>query len=135
MFDYEFLEHTGDIKIRVRGQQMADLFVGAATGMMAFLYGEDAASSEPEQRETIVLQAPDPEALLVDWLSELLTLSDMRGQVFGHFQVIELDNVHIISSVGCKTAEAEDDIKAVTWSELEISQSKDGWQAIVVFDI
>ena len=135
MYSYEFLEHTGDIKLRVRGASVADLFVGAARGMMSFLYGEAAAGMQAEHKETIALQAPDRESLLVDWLSELLTLSDMRGHVFGHFELRRFDDQHIDAVVGSRPAQAEDDIKAVTWSELEISRDDRGWNAIVVFDI
>jgi SHS2 domain-containing protein len=40
--------------------------------MMAYLFGDDILKARPEQTEMIRVEAADREALLVDWLSELL---------------------------------------------------------------
>jgi hypothetical protein len=36
--EFELIEHSGDVKVRVRGQKLEDVFVNAACGMMAFMF-------------------------------------------------------------------------------------------------
>jgi SHS2 domain-containing protein len=47
----------------------------------------------------------------------------------------ECSETKISAIVGSCSAEAIDDIKAVTYSEMEIKKSKQGWEATIVFDI
>ncbi len=135
MQPYLFLEHTGDIKSHAHGRTLPRLFVHAAQGMMSFLYGKEAAKGEIETHETIEISSSDRESLLVDWLSELLADSDTYHRVSLRFRVREMDETHLVAEVGSRAAQAEDDIKAVTYSELNICYQQDHWTAVVVFDI
>ena len=152
MKPYEFLSHPADIKLKASGQDLAELFSNCARGMMSFIYGEKVACKKYTKKEEISLEAKDLSALLVDWLSELLYLSNSTYNTFLDFEFKEIsakgapsglagrggsggeESKLVAIAKGCK-AEAEDDIKAVTYSELEIKQKKDGWEAIIVFDI
>jgi tRNA-splicing ligase RtcB (3'-phosphate/5'-hydroxy nucleic acid ligase) len=71
-YSFEFLDHPGDLKCRARGRDLEGLFAAAAAGMMAFLFGSGIASLKAYRTETIEIEASDRDALLVDWLSELL---------------------------------------------------------------
>ena len=129
------LEHTGDIKMRVFGKNLAELFANAALGMMAFLYGEKALELKPRKTETITIEATDVQSLLVDWLSELLYLSDENDRAYVSYEVTECAQNKITATVGSTPAEAQDDIKAVTYHELSIDKIDDHWEAVIVFDI
>ena len=129
------LEHTGDIKMRVFGKNLAELFANAALGMMAFLYGEKALELKPRKTETITIEATDVQSLLVDWLSELLYLSDENDRAYVSYEVTECAQNKITATVGSTPAEAQDDIKAVTYHELEIKEMDGKWEATIVFDI
>jgi SHS2 domain-containing protein len=65
----EPLDHTADCGIIVRARDMKELFVRAAWGMFSII--TDMEAVKPARSETIVVIAPDREALLVRWLSEL----------------------------------------------------------------
>jgi SHS2 domain-containing protein len=84
------------------------------------------------------------ESLLVDWLSELLYLFEVDEIIFRKFQV---EGVREEESEYSMTARAsgekyypeshpfETEIKAVTYNQLEIGETVDGWKAQVVVDI
>lgn len=133
MKKYEFLEHPGDIKIRSFGQSLPELFINTALGMMDFLYGQQKVDLTHSERITIY--ANDLESLLVDWLSELLWLSDTYKRSYIGYEIINFDNRNITANVNSGEALAKEDIKAVTYHELNISQTNDGWIATVVYDI
>ena len=133
MKKYEFLEHPGDIKIRSFGRSLPELFINTALGMMNFLYGEQ--SVPLTHSEQITLQAEDLESLLVDWLSEILWLSDTHHRVYTDYKIIELNENKIVADINSGPAKAKDDIKAVTYHELSISKVNSEWTATVVYDI
>jgi len=133
MKKYEFLEHPADLKIRSFGKDLPELFINSALGMMDFLYAK--LEKNYIQTERIELAADNLESLLVDWLAEILYLSDTNKRVYLDYKIIEFSKTKIIADVGSQTATAKDDIKAVTYHELSITQQPDGWQATVVYDI
>lgn len=82
-----FFEHTADIGLEIRGETLEDLYRWAAVGFREIVLGRTAsplsadrsgvgagASGQTGGSRTKVhlSQAPDPEALLVDWLNFLL---------------------------------------------------------------
>ena len=131
---FEFLDHPGDLKLRAWGSDLAGLFASAAEGMMTFLFGTGVADLEPHRMETIEIEAGDREALLVDWLSELLYRATAEYHGYTGFQVHELTETKLKATAVAAVAEAVEDIKAVTYHELSIREGDHGWEATVVFD-
>jgi SHS2 domain-containing protein len=132
---FELIEHSGDVKLRALGQTLEDVFVNAACGMMAFMFGDEILSARPERRETLRIEAVDREALLVDWLAELLYRAASRYHAYVDFRIRSMDERFLVADAGIAAAEALDDIKAVTHHELAIRKVDGGWEAIVVFDL
>ena len=71
------IEHTADWELEVWGPDVEALFNQAALGMFSLLGVRLAAGRR--NRRSMVLQAPDSETLLVDFLNELLFLADTDG--------------------------------------------------------
>ena len=132
---FELLEHPADFRLRARGATLAEVFANAAHGMMAYLFGDELVEAKPERWDRIEITAPDREALLVDWLSELLYRATSGYCAFVGFEVDEIDEQRLAAKVGIVSATAIDDIKAVTHHELTVRKCDDGWEATVVFDI
>lgn len=82
---FEFLDHTAEIGVRAWGRDLAEAFAEAARGMFAVMY-ETGPVNESLARE-VEVAAPDPEALLVEWLNSLLYLATVDHAVFGRFEV------------------------------------------------
>jgi SHS2 domain-containing protein len=132
---FEFFDHPADVKLCVWGRDLESLFAAAAEGMMAFLFGDGIADLKPDRTETIEIEAKDREALLVDWLSELLYRATCEYRAYMGFRIHELTESRLKAAVASAAAEAVEDIKAVTHHELSVRKCARRWEASIVFDI
>lgn len=134
---YELIEHTADIGLRIFGKDRQELFVNAALGMFSIL-AKKKKTKEAQKKQSlkIDLSASNLEELLVSWLGELLSLSDIKKAMFTHFQISELTDTRIKAKVFAeKNYTTKTEIKAATYHQLEIKKEKDFWQAEVIFDV
>ena len=144
--DFESLPHTADIKIRVYGKTKKDLFRHALIGMFQVvgpkITGCRVESERvvcdllPEKHE-VMIESPDEVALLVDFLSEALYLSDVNDEAYLDADIHELTDHMIKATIyGAKVVGFEVvELKAVTYHELAIEKIGNRWQADIVFDI
>lgn len=135
MEKFKFLEHPAELKIRSRGKNLPELFINSALGMMSYIYKVSPKKIDNIINNKIEIHSQNLEALLIDWLSEILCLSDINKQAYISFKIIEFTPNKIIAEVGSVKAKARDDIKAVTYHELAISEKNNFWEAMVVYDI
>ena len=84
----EPFDHTADIGIAVRAPDLKTLFERAAWAMFSFV--TDLEAVRPLQRTALSVQAPDREALLVKWLSELNFHHTTNGKVFSRFDILQM---------------------------------------------
>jgi SHS2 domain-containing protein len=137
---WEILEHPADIGLRARGPTLAGLFENAAAGMME-IAASPAGIREREQKP-ITAQAPDREALLVTFLEEILWLVDGQGWLPARVAV-PLCGISETAVAATAFGEPRDTsrhhmrliIKAVTYHQLAVRQTEQGWEAEVYFDI
>ncbi len=78
------------------------------------MFGADIEKVRPERTDVIEVEAPDRDALLVDWLSELLYRATSEYQAYVDFRIDEFSDRRLAARAGVASAEATDDIKAVT---------------------
>lgn len=135
MKPFEMQEHTSDIKLRATGATREDVFVNAAKGMAAFLFGEMVLSQSPTKTENMIVESTDTQSLLVDWLSELLYLSNTFHRAYVAFRFKTFEEQRLEADVLSLEAEAIDDIKAATYHELTMDDTGDHWEATIVFDV
>ncbi len=144
--DFEQLPHTADIKIRVFGKTVKDLFRHALIGMFQVVRPIASGCTRsgdrlvcktlPEQR-AIEVSSIDTAALLVDFLSEALYLSDIYNEAYLDAVIHQFDEKNIRATIyGVKiTGFNVVELKAVTYHGLRIEQVNGMWQADIVFDI
>ena len=136
---YESLEHTAEAGIIARGATLAEAFANIAEGMYDLMLELDGVE-ERESRE-IALEDQNSEALLVDWLLELLFLTETEGLVFRRFAVDELSETRLRARVWGERFDPERHrshnvvVKAVTHYMLEIGRENGGYRVQVLFDI
>ncbi len=135
---YQFFDHTADLGIRVQSSQLNSLFEEAAEAMFSAIV-EDITLVQPNQEVNVELPADDVEYLLFDWLKELLFYFDSDHVLFGKFTVEVSDNGLSAKAWGepldPSRHELEHEVKAVTYHELKVEQTTDGWLAEVIVDI
>lgn len=132
---FEILEHKADLKIRVKGKTLAELFNNAAFALAVSQKGDENFSNEKIQKE-IKIKASDANTLLVDFLNELLYLSDTEELVFPEieFKKINEKGLEAVAS-GYKYDNLKIEIKAATFHGLEIKKEKEKFSAEIIFDI
>ncbi len=132
---YEILEHKADLKIRVFGKTKEELFLNSLLAMQDCLKPE---TKEPEERtkREIKIESPDLPALLVDFLSEVLYLIQTDKETYDDSKFISFSDTALATELfGQKAERFGEDIKAVTYHDLEVKKIDGGWQATILFDI
>ncbi len=133
---YEILEHKADLRIRAFGGTKEELFLNTLLGM--------AESQKPEIKEkvkikrNIKIKSLDLVALLVDFLSEVLYLSQVNKEIYFETKFEKFSDTEIEGKlIGQKVERFGEDIKAATYHGLKICQNlKDKtWEATITFDV
>jgi SHS2 domain-containing protein len=135
--DFEVIDHTADIGIAVYGTDMKQVFANAGRGLFSII--TELSSVKEKERRNIELSAPDREALLVNWLNELIYLFEAKGMLFDRFDITNLTDTEIKATaygekLKLKRHHLQREVKAATYHTLKIEE-KDGWRAQVIFDI
>ena len=132
MHDFEEIEHTADWSFRVRGKTFGQLLENAARAMHSF--GRIEAEGKSSTRE-IEVQGVDRETLLVNWLNEILYLEQRHDEIYDRFEIFEVSDTHLRATVYGRSAPAGSHIKAVTFHNLAVKQTSEGFEATVVLDV
>ena len=136
--NYELIEHTADIGIRVKAKDLKELFRQAGLAMFDIIAEVKNPESRPQQKIKIVQKADNLEELFVNWLNELLSLSATKELIFSDFKITKLDkNLLEALALGksSKDYKVNVEIKAATYHQLKIEKKQSGWQAEVIFDV
>ena len=135
MQPYDILEHTADIGIRAYGKTPRELFINSARGMFDII--ADTGGIRPKEQIEIKQEAQGYDELLRQWLQELLYQYSVSGIIFNEFSIQSLSPQAIKAVVRGQRApdKIKTEIKAVTYYELEFKQTKDGYEAKVIFDV
>lgn len=131
---FEILGHTADVRLRVTGRTVEELFRNALRGMSSVI--KSGAKGEVSKRE-VEVHSQDQTALLVDFLNEVLYMSNINKEVYTDIAFRKLGEVSLIGELsGAPISEFDEDIKAVTYHEAEIVKSPEGlFEVTLVFDI
>jgi SHS2 domain-containing protein len=135
MSRHRFGEHTGEIEMKVEADSDAGLFEEAARGL-AGLQADDSTGAPTRTEEHIHLTSTDREALLVDWLNELLYRGEVNKCVYGEVRVEHVDDHRLEARVrGREPSTPRTAVKAATWHAVRIRPSGGGVEATVVLDV
>lgn len=149
---YEEIHHTADWGLRVWAADLPSLFIEAGRGMLALMgarplapdgespvqteAGQDTEAASPRR---FTLTAPDPEALLVAFLSELLYLVEHERLMLADLRLTLLpgEETWQLHAEGLPRplASVQKLIKAVTFYNLHIQSDENGYSVEVVFDV
>lgn len=127
------VNHTADQALRITAVSLEQLFIKSAEGMYA-LAGVKTDHSILSARQLIV-SGMDPESLLVAFLSEILYLLEEEKVAFHYFNLgISADSV-TCSVTGSPVSQLRKSIKAVTFHNLQILKTAEGYETTLVFDV
>jgi len=139
---FEFLEHTADILIAAHGQNMEEAFENAALAMFEVM--TDTTKINPNQEDSVEVEAEDEYALLYSWLEALLVKFEVNGLLFSKFKVTSLQDTaegfKLKAAVWGEKFNAEKHpqkvaVKAVTYHRMEIIKEIDKVTLEFILDI
>lgn len=144
---FELRDHTADVAVEAHGKTLGETFAAVADGMAAAMCEDVPPDGD---RFEVSVRAESREALLFDYLDDLIYQRDVRN-------VLPVDNEATVRrddiiegddngsdetwlldgsarGVALSMIDARE-VKAVTYSEMTLEETDDGWYAYVVFDV
>lgn len=138
---FRILSHRADVWIEARGKTIEELFKNAVLGLAKIQkINFEAAMKNPKPLKTkIKLTSVDNNALIVDFLSEILAQSQINRAIY------KVKNLKLKELAGESRVEAEilgypidhfdEDVKAVTHHDAKIEKTKSGYKIKILLDI
>lgn len=135
---YQTFEHTADLGLLIEAPDRQTLFAEAGRGLLAVLI-ENPDAVRPQREVTIDVEGTESDYLLLDFLNEVLFLFERQHLLLCEFDV-SFDPQGLRATARGEPLdrgrhEPSHEIKAITYHELEVTQSADGWQARFIVDI
>lgn len=136
----EYFEHTADVGLRVRGEDLDDLFRTAAEGVLDYVVVNRDAVRLVES-ESVSLQADSLEDLLAEWLNELIFRLETTHRLYGRFDVhVDEDSRSLDATIAGEPIDRDrhvldHEVKAVTQHGLALRREAGGWLAELILDI
>lgn len=133
---FEELPHTADVKIRAHAPTLDQLFNEACRALMQVMYGTDIKGGTSREIE---MDAPDQESLLLDFLSEVLFITDAENLVIAHANVrITGKHLHAVldgEPFDPKRHREGTEIKGISYSGMSIQEDAGGYVLEILFDV
>jgi len=138
MKKYEIIDHPSDIGIIARGRTKKEAFENAAFGMMDMMF--DLSKVKPKETIKIKVEGEDIQSLLVNWLNELIYLSDAKRIMFSSYEILSfgdkmLEALVAGEKIGTAKHKVKLYIKAATYNQIDIVKIKSGYSIKIIFDV
>lgn len=132
---YEVLEHTADVRLRVRGGTREEVFVSALLGLMHVLAPE-AGRCEKVRSRSVSIDSEDLSYLLVDFLNEALWLALVHREAYDEVRIRLLEDSTMTAELsGHPVLSFGEDVKAVTYHEADLREHDGAWETTLVLDV
>ena len=134
---FDLREHTADVAIEATGGTLGATFAATADGLAAAQCDSIPPGGD---RFEIEERAESREALLFDFLDRLIYERDVRGVLpVSHEATVETEGAEWVVQASARGVPVREidarEVKAVTYSEMVIEKTRDGWRAYVVLDV
>lgn len=129
---YRWIEHTAELELAIDAPTREGVFEDALRAFAELT--RDTGEGEPAAK-TVVAQAEDGDALLAEWLSELVFLAETDDFVPERIDELVLRETSLRAVVRGRHGHPVPLVKAVTYHGLEVGKEADGWRARIVLDV
>jgi len=138
---FETFEHKADVGIRGIGDSKEEAFGECAKAMFSVM--ADLEKVEAKECREVKAEANDLEALLVEFLNELLYLKDVNEELYSRFEVKikEVEDKMTLEGNACgEGIDAEKhgvrtEVKAASYHQLKVEEKEGNWVAQCVVDV
>lgn len=135
---FELFDHTADVGVRVFGPSLPALLMPAAAGLYAVIGGLTP-DGDAETR-TVAYEADESAILLRDFLAELLLIFDENKRMLVDVTAQRFDDTALVAEITTRpidlnASDPATEVKAITYHELRIDRTADGYTATYIVDI
>lgn len=135
MAEIRILDHTADVRVEVAAKTLEELYRGALEALAGFLRRETGRGGV-ETREILEWERSAPEEDLVVFLSEALSLCQIRKSVCRLDWIRFGERTHQAALLFEAPSGFDGDVKAVTYHDALLeADGKGGWRSAFVLDI
>lgn len=139
---FEFLEHTADVYVAAYGKTLEEAFENAA--LATFETMTDTKKVEPRVEDEIEVEGHDEQALLYNWLEELIIKFETTENLYSHFEISPIkkgtSGLKMKAKIGGEPFNPDKHpqkvgIKAVTYHQMEILKKPNAVTVKFILDI
>jgi SHS2 domain-containing protein len=131
---FEELEHTADVRMKISADSFSGLLAEAGFALSRILYGEYRRET-PVETFSIHTEGKNPEEVIVNFLSELLYLTEVAYLV--PQDISAGDDTVVIAGVPFDPGKHAGGtcVKGISYSGLSLTGTAAGYELIIIFDI
>jgi SHS2 domain-containing protein len=137
---YNFIDHTADAAVVVTADTIEELFIASADAFKEVVI--ESASPKPNESYKLELSSLSIENLLVNFLNELNFRLIYKRKMFSNVNDMKISQNEDIRKLECILLESDIDesmikteIKSVTYHQMDLAKTNEGYKTIIVFDI
>ncbi len=135
---YTLINHTADFGIQVTGADQKELFANAALALFDLITNTHRLTGE--KTLTLEVQALDMPDLMVNWLRELLYAWNGKQMLVKKVDIQFISDKNLTAVVTYDrfkpdVHEIKNEIKAVTYHQVCVEQTPEGWNSKIIFDV
>jgi len=135
---YRLIDHTADFGIHVFGTDLKDLFTNAAFSMFDLI--TDIKSLKGADESSLNIKGIDRPDLMVNWLRELLYLWNGKQILVASIDIQSMTEYELTAKIKFDCFDParhsiKNEIKAVTYHQIQVNQVTEGWESKIIFDV
>lgn len=137
---FNFIDHTADIAVEVKADSLEELFIASALAFKETLFEPDSIISK--EHHHLKLNSHSLESLLVNFLNELNFRLTFQKKIVNNIVDIKVYQTEDNWNLECTLQEGEveedkikTEIKSVTYHQMDLRKTDEGYKTIIVFDI
>lgn len=135
---YRLTDHTADFGVQAYGRTLAQVFEHAAFALYDLI--TDTGILIGNQTMPLAVTGDDPDDLMMNWLRELLYLWSGSERLVKSAKIQKM-TAYEINAILCydrydpEKHVIKNEIKAVTYHQIQVERLPRGWEARVIFDV
>ena len=143
MLNYKFIDHTADIAVEVMGSTLEDMFTASAAALHDSVVEKYVFENLKQEEKQLELEEESIEEVLVSFLSELNFLISASKWIFNaikEIKIVKNGKWHLKANISGEAYDPakhilKEEIKAVTYHQMNIVEENEIFKTKIVFDI
>jgi SHS2 domain-containing protein len=132
---HRWIDHTSEVQLQVEAESLGGLAAEAGQALGLLLLRGAAPEPAGPSRE-LAVDSVDREALMVDWLNEILFVAETELWVPVEFEILESSPTRLRAAArGVPVEDRPAQVKAATFHGLRVEEEDGGVQAEIIFDV